>query len=223
MKSTHARPSVNEIVADLRRQAGELDLDPQGARLFIAVLRALSKGTPLTRNALVAIAEAEHIPAVKLDELNWVAEKNEDGAIVGLAGLSLNEWNHGFWVNGRRLTTWCALDTLYLTPLLKKTTKVETHDPVTNELIQLTIGPKGVLSASPENAVISIVVPSVEEKGLQSAEQIWSAFCSYSHFFTSVETARAWFAEKAIEPHFLTLREGYELGEKWFEKVGKAK
>ena len=213
--------SVDAIVAVLRAEAGELDFDPQGARLFVAVLRALSQGKPLSPEAVAALANGLGIPAEKAQELDWVAEKNEQGGIVGLAGLSLNDWNHTFWVNDRRFTTWCALDTLYLTPLLGQTTQVETRDPVTKEPIRLTIDPEGVRSHTPGSATLSIIIPQVRIKGLQSAEQIWSAFCSYSHFFTSEQTARAWFAGKEIEPLFLTIEEGFELGRKWFENIGR--
>ncbi len=221
MKTT-THPSVDDIVAALRREAGELDLDPEGARLFIAVLRALSQASALTPETLVAIATESRIPAEKLEVLDWVAEKSGQGDIVGLAGLSLNEWNHGFRVGGRRLTTWCALDPLYLTPLLQQTTQVESRDPVTQDPIRLSVAPDGVRAADPGTTVISIVIPSVKEKGLHSAEQIWNAFCSYSHFFTSEENGRAWFEGKEIDPIFLTLEEGFELGKKWFEKVGRA-
>ncbi len=221
MNTTTTHITVDEIVAALRREAGELDLDPQGARLFIAVLRRLSLGTPLNPEALAAIAEEINVPAEKLNDLEWVAEKNKESAIVGLAGLSLNEWNHVFKVNGRRLTTWCALDTLYLTPLLRQATEVETQDPHTKDPIRLSIGTDGKVDVTPKGVVLSIVVPSVEEKGLQSAEQIWNAFCSYSHFFTSEDSALAWFASKEIDPILLTPEQGFELGEKWFVKVGR--
>ena len=214
-------PSVDEIVAKLRVESGELDFDPQGAQLFIAVLRALSQGMPLLPAAVAVLAGELDIPTEKAGEVNWVAEKNDQGAIVGFAGLSLNDWNHTFWVNGHRFTTWCALDTLYLTPLLQQTTKVETRDPVTKEPIRLTVDPNGVRSYLPERAILSIVIPQVRIKGLQSAEQIWSAFCSYSHFFTSEQTARAWFAGKEIEPVLLTIEEGFDLGRKWSENIGR--
>jgi alkylmercury lyase len=133
----------------------------------------------------------------------------------------LNEWSHRYKVNGQELSTWCALDTLYLTPLLKQATEVESLDPVTQERIKISLSPEGVLEYLPKSAVLSIVIPKVDVKGLQSAEQIWTAFCNYSLFFTTVETARQWFRGKKVEPVLLSIKEGFELGRKWFEKVRK--
>lgn len=131
MNST-AIPTIDDIVAALRAGAGELDFDPPAARLFVASLRTLARGKPLTREVLASLAEQVGASEEQIDDLNWVAEKNDKGAIVGLAGLSLNDWNHTIEIGDQRLTTWCALDTLYITLLLKQTTQVETHDPVTS-------------------------------------------------------------------------------------------
>ena len=59
------------------------------------------------------------------------------------------------------------------------------------------------------------------QKGLESAEQIWSSFCSYSHYFASEDNARKWFADKDVEPEILSIEDGHELGRKWFAKVNQ--
>lgn len=222
MNTDTVKPDVDEIVAALRSDSGELDFDPQTARVFIRVLRALARGTPVSPQQVAEIAKDLDLPGSQANAtLDWLAEKNENGDIVGLAGLSLNEWSHRFKVKDQELSTWCALDTLYLTPLLKQATEVESLDPVTQERIKISLSPEGVLEYLPKSAVLSIVIPKVDLKGLQSAEQIWTAFCNYSLFFTTVETARQWFRGKKVEPVLLSIEEGFELGRKWFEKVGK--
>jgi alkylmercury lyase len=222
MKTNAITTRVDEIVAALRADTGELDFDPQMARVFIQVLRTLARGTPVSPLQVTQIAKDFDLPDGQANAtLDWLAEKNENGDIVGLAGLSLNEWSHKYKVNGQELSTWCALDTLYLTPLLKQATEVESLDPVTQERIKISLSPEGVLEYLPKSAVLSIVIPKVDVKGLQSAEQIWTAFCNYSLFFTTVETARQWFRGKKVEPVLLSIKEGFELGRKWFEKVRK--
>ena len=222
MNTDTVKPDVDEIVAALRSDSGELDFDPQTAGVFIRVLRALARGTPVSPLQVTQIAKDFDLPDGQANAtLDWMAEKNENGDIVGLAGLSLNEWSHKYKVNGQELSTWCALDTLYLTPLLKQATEVESLDPVTQERIKISLSPEGVLEYLPKSAVLSIVIPKVDVKGLQSAEQIWTAFCNYSLFFATVETARQWFKGKKVEPVLLSIGEGFELGRKWFEKVGK--
>lgn len=153
--------------------------------------------------------------------LNGVAERNDEGHIIGMAGLSQNDWTHKFKVNGRNLTTWCALDTLYLPQILKQTAIVKSPDPLTEEIVEVTIGPDSVEQYTPTSAVMSLVVPKVKEKGLESAEEIYMAFCSYSHYFTSIEAGQKWFADKHVEPVFLSIEKGHELGRKWFAQVIK--
>ena len=220
MTQTAVRPSVEEIVAALRADAGELDFNPQESRLFIQALRLLTEGQPISGEQVEQIAADVELSAEDASAaLNWIAERNDDGDIVGLAGLSLNDWSHKFKVNGRALTTWCALDTLYLPQMIKQSAEVESPDPVNKEIVRITLGPDKVERYTPDSAVISIVVPKVEKKGLESAEEIWTAFCNYSVYFTSTETAQEWFAEKHVDPIFLSIEEGHRLGGLWFDKV----
>lgn len=222
MSDTIVKPRVDEIVKALREDTGELDLNPQESRLFIQTLRLLAEGEPVSPEQVAQIAASVNLSADEADvTLSWISELNDKGHIVGLAGLSLNNWSHKFKVNGRSLATWCATDTLYLPQLLQQTAEVNSSDPVNEQIIQLRIGPDKVEQYTPPSAVISTVVPKVKEKGLKSAEEIWMAFCNYSLYFTSVETAQAWFKGKPVAPIFLSIEEGHELGRKWFEKVGK--
>ena len=219
MDRTLEKLSIDEIVEALILDAGTIDLHGAEARLFVQTLQRLTEGRPISSQDVDQLAVSVGLTRDQADSvLNWIAERNDEGDIVGLAGLSLNEWNQKFSVNGYSFTTWCALDTLYLPQVIKQSAEVEAVDPVTNENIQITLGPDGVVQA-PDDAVISIVVPKVDKKGIESAEQIWSAFCSYSHYFTSVESGQEWFQDKHIEPVFLTIEEGHELGGKWFAQI----
>ncbi len=219
MSQVAVKLSVDEVVAALLRDAGTIDLHGDEARLFVQTLRRLTEGKPLNAQDVEEIAASVGLTREQADNvLNWIAEKNDDGEIVGMAGLSQNQWNQKFRINGRDFTTWCALDTLYLPQVIGQAAEVEAPDPETGETVRFTLGPDGVDEA-PEGAVISIVVPKIAEKGIESAEQVWTAFCSYSHYFTSVENGQKWFAGKHVEPIFLSIDEGHELGGKWFAQV----
>lgn len=218
---TESRPSIDDIVEALLRDAGTIDLHGNEARLFVHAVRRLAEGQPLTSQHVMDVAADVGLSKKQADSvLNWLAERNEEGDIVGLAGLSLNQWNHSLEINGRHFSTWCALDTLYLPQIVQTDAKIQSMDPVTKEEIHLTVAPDGVVKA-PTGAVISIVIPKIDQKGLESAEQIWSAFCSYSHYFTSEESARQWFEERHVEPLFLSVDEGFELASKWFAQILK--
>jgi alkylmercury lyase len=208
--------SVQEIVERLRNDSGGLNLEPAGARLFVKTLRALAEGSPITAEHVAQIAGEAELSVEQANEvLNWLAERDDNDNIVGLAGLSLNDWSHRFEVNGRDLKTWCGLDTLYLPPLLDQVAQVESTDPVTQETVRVTVGPEGVEQVSPSSAVISIVVPKIKEKGLESAEEIWTAFCHYSLYFSSQASAEEWFQNKSLEPTFLSIKEGFQVGRDW--------
>ncbi len=219
MSQVAVRLSVDEVVEALLRDAGTIDLHGNEARLFVQTLRRLTEGKPLNAQDLEEIATSVGLTKEQADNvLSWIAEKNDDDEIVGMAGLSQNQWNQKFRINGRDFTTWCALDTLYLPQVIGQAAAVEAPDPETGEAVRFTLGPDGV-NEVPEGAVISIVVPKVKEKGIESAEQIWTAFCSYSHYFTSVENGQKWFESKHVDPIFLTIEEGHELGGKWFAQI----
>lgn len=214
--------NINEIVNRLLEDAGGLDFNPQQSRMFIQTLILLSKGHPISSEQVRQIAANFDLSGDEANSaLNWIAERNDDGNITGLGGLSLNDWAHKFKVNGINLTTWCALDTLFLPQMLKKTAEIKSPDPGTKEMIQLTVGPDSVVQYAPSSAVVSIVIPKIEKKGLESAEQIWKTFCGFSHYFTSIETGQEWFAGRDMEPIFLSLDESHQLRRLWFEDTLK--
>lgn len=216
MIDTTLKISVQEIVERLRNDSGGLNLEPAGARLFIKTLRALAEGSPITPKEVAQIADDVELSVEQANEvLDWLVERDDDANIVGLAGLSLNEWSHRFRVNGHELKTWCGLDTLYLPPLLDQIAEIESTDPVTQETVLVTVGPEGVDQVSPAGSVISIVVPKIKEKGLESAEEIWTAFCHYSLYFSSQASAEEWFQNKSVEPTFLSIEEGFQVGRDW--------
>ena len=71
--------------------------------------------------------------------IKQVGELDKEGNIVGWMGLSQKDHPHKFRINGHKLATWCAWDTLFLPALLKRTAKVESTCPSTKELVRLTM------------------------------------------------------------------------------------
>ncbi|MGH2536498.1 MAG: organomercurial lyase [Candidatus Promineifilaceae bacterium] len=226
MSEKSAGPTAADIAGALRDETGELGLSRQQTRLFIQALRLLALGRPVTREQVAQIAAGLEMPSEEAQTtLDLMSERSGQGGaaqIVGLGGLSLNNWTHKLRLGGRAFSTWCAFDTLYLPPLLGQVGEVESPDPITKEPVQLTVTPAGLGRYSPAGAVISMVVPQVSGQGLQSAEQIWSTFCNYSHYFASPATARQWFSTQAVEPVILALEEGNQLASQWAERLGRA-
>ena len=94
--------------------------------------------------------------------------------------------------------------------LAKKAAQVESVDPVTKEIIQLTVSPERVVAVEPRNAVTSFMIPRADEM----RSDVIKSFCHYLHFFTSRETAEKWVSasEKKADLVILSLVEAYRIG-----------
>ncbi len=114
-------------------------------------------------------------------------ELDDHGRIVGY-GLTLRETPHRFEVEGKRLYTWCALDTLVFPALLGRSARIESPCHGTGTTVRVTVEPTGVTNVDPETAVVSIVAPD-------KPDSIRGTFCSHVHFFASSEAAQNWLDE----------------------------
>src|SRR5215831_6553115 len=174
-----------ERLARALREAGlRQAFTPDVSRLTVSLCREIARGGPVSPQQVERIASVLDIEQQTTREvLHKLCERDGEGNVVGIAGLSQNPHPHGFTVNGVQLTTWCALDTLYLPMLLQQTAEISSPCPVTGEVIRLTITPQGVTSKHPASAAISIVIPQPRTSGLESVEEIWMTFCQHIHFF----------------------------------------
>lgn len=193
---------------------------PEVSRLTIHLWREVAKGRPLSSERVEQIASALDLSQQTAHEvLDKMCERNSDGNVVGIAGLSQNQHPHRFTVNDIQLATWCAWDSLFLPMMLQQTAEVSSPCPVTGEVIRLTITPEGVTSYQPASAVISIVIPQPTTRGLECVEEIWTTFCQHVHFFASPQAAQEWVTTRGQEITILTIEEAFELGRLTFSEV----
>jgi len=94
-----------------------LALDDGRAELFRTLLRHLAEGRAVPIDAVArtlgwpcsrVTSAIANVPSIEVDE---------HGCVVS-AGLSLRPTKHIFELDGRRLYTWCALDTLMFPAIL---------------------------------------------------------------------------------------------------------
>ncbi|WP_216215712.1 organomercurial lyase [Amycolatopsis aidingensis] len=136
----------------------------------LALLWRLAEGEPVTLLALAA-AQGQPVATVQRALAGWPdVEYDEQGRIVG-AGPILRPTRHRFEIEGRRLYTWCAMDTLVYPRLLGRPARITSACHALGTPIHLTIDDTGVTGLEPPTAVISLVTP----EDLTSAR---SAFCS---------------------------------------------
>lgn len=204
---------AEEMVRGLTRDDGVLGYKPEEVRLLLQVLRALARGRPVTGAEIDAIAaDLGWTPEAAQAFLRPLTERDAGDAIIGvLPGLSLGEHPHSFWVNGRRMSTWCAEDTLLLPALLGQTATIESTSPLSREPVRLMVAPDGVRSVNPPGAVVSIPIVDPGDTTLESVEAIWTTFCRQIHFFASRQEAARWAAGRD-DMAILTPDEGYRLG-----------
>ncbi len=201
------------------------DFGPEGSRLLIALYRRLAaEGRPVTPDEVAELAaQVDVSDEAARDLVEYTTERDDDGSVLGIVGLSLNEHPHTFRVNGRELRNWCALDPLLIVPTMTTDVELESADPGTGESVRVSVAPDGVKGYEPSGAVVSIVVPepgALPESGAtDSVETVWMMFCHQVHFFSSREAGERFFEGKQFEVYFLTIDEAFELGRITFGPV----
>lgn len=195
---------------DLRSLAQALAVSLRGSRtegqplvLLPTLLRLLARGEPVSpieiaEGAGVSEAEVHTRLAASPD-----AELDDDGNLVGM-GLTLRPTPHRFRLDGGDLYTWCALDTLMYPSLLETSAVVESPCRGTGDPVRVEVGPEGVRSVDPTDAVVSIVVP-------EECRSVRATFCDQVHFFRSAEAANDWLRARP-NAIVLSVREAFQLG-----------
>ncbi|MCH8907556.1 MAG: hypothetical protein IH840_10740 [Candidatus Heimdallarchaeota archaeon] len=207
---------LTEIVSKFKSFGMPPDLEVGESKFFLELLDLVSKGTPVSSDESAKIASSLGLSEEK--KRHWIesfTERDQQGRIVGLFGLTQNEYGHKFEIDGKQLYTYCGWDTLFLPQLLNKTAKVEVVDRQTKEIVKVEISPKGVISYSPTSALLSIVLP--KEK-IDTLLQAYNIFCSHVWFFASESNLREWFINKDYTPLKFSLDEGFQLGSAVFGK-----
>ena len=96
-----------------------------GRNLMRTAIRLLSHGRPITITELAAAAGVDAADLANAPASQDI-EYDDDRRIVGW-GLTLNPTPHTFIVDGRRLYTWCAADTLLFPAILGKPARASNH------------------------------------------------------------------------------------------------
>lgn len=214
------KPNLDEIAQALRDAGVPPSLSAAESHLLVQMWRLLADGRPVSPAQVKQLAsKLDLAPDVAVSTVTQMSERDDEGNIRGFLGLSLNDHLHRFQVNGRTLSTWCAWDSLFLPPAIKRMAHVESPCPATGKLIRVRITPDKVEHYDPETAVLSMVKPKTTEKGLQSAEQTWMTFCHFVHYFSSPEVVSAWFSGKDVDFTILSIEEGYRLGRLAFKEI----
>ena len=222
-----ARPTFEDVLAawtadyDSVEQENE-EMLAQELNLSTTLLHLLSEGKAVSA---VRLAEQSGLSPEQVQALfdHFAAqggEFDEKGNLVG-AALTLNPTPHQLTIDGRRLYAWCSLDTFFIPGLIGKTAEVASTDPVTGDMIRLTVTPEGISEYDPVTTHLSIAVPGLScridgSSGPETGPE--SEACNQMHFFSSRESAEKWLQERSGIA-VLTVEEAWQLARaNWLDR-----
>jgi alkylmercury lyase len=180
---------VDELVDALVRAFVVMTAAEQA--LVVTIYRLLAEGATAHRSG---IASASGWPADEVDSRlrSWPGVFFDgDGAVVGLWGMTVEAVSpHQLGLAGHDpVWMWCALDPLFIVPLLGDDGEVSSICPTTGEAIHVRIGAEGALAVEPASTVVSFVMPD----GPFDAD-IRQSFCHFVYFLASPTAADQWVA-----------------------------
>ena len=202
-----ATPDLYELAHLFVEAFPKLSFDDQQLALKLYHLLALGEPVSCERLAQALDRSAE---SVNQTLVQWPGVfYDESDRIVAFKGLSVKKTPHLLTVNGITVYTWCAWDTLFIPELLNATVTVSSACGETGGVIKLTVSPSGIQTAEPVDAVVSFLIPDVNEL----RENITASFCHYVYFFRSREDGEAWVSEHD-GTFLLSLEEAFTVGQK---------
>ena len=161
-----------------------------GRLLMRTAVRLLALGEPVKISDLAAAAGVDVIDLIDAPAGPDI-EFDDEHRIVGW-GLTLVPTPHKFVVDGRRLYTWCAADTLMFPAIIGRRAQIESRCPTTTDtVIRLTVDPDGgVTGLFPAAAVISL-----PDSGELDVARVRVSCCNPGRFFANAEAAKDWLAQ----------------------------
>ena len=186
-----SQASISEIVADVLACRFEDPPHPGDAQLALAVLARVARGEAVDGATLRALAEEvdPSDPAVRERRVSNLAERNPDGTITGVLGLSLEPTGYRLDLGEGERGTWCALDTLFLPPLLASAASVSSSCAVTGAPVGLHLDAAGTLLAADPDT-LHLTVPVLDPvTAPRDHASLRSTFCAHSRFAVDRDAA----------------------------------
>ena len=198
--------SLEELALSITAAMPALDVTDQ--QIALATYHLLAAGKPV---AAEAIAGVVGVPAARVDAAlnSWPGVfRDGEGRVAGFWGLAIAPLDpeYGLQIDGKTSYAWCALDTLFIPPLMGKTVTVQATDPVNGEGVSLVVDGNGVRELTPPGAVVSMVIPDGP-----FGYDVIESFCHKVLFFASEESGRSWVAQHEGTT-LLTVQQAFEVG-----------
>jgi alkylmercury lyase len=194
-RSASKNPTLDAYWAELEPHLPRLAVDEQ--RTAVVIYRELAKGRPIDELRLATIfktSPSEVRALLDRENLSAFVFRDDHGRVAGFGGLTVSEMHHRFVVDGRRLSTWCAWDSLFIPEILQRPAQVVSADPNSGAFVRLVVTPTRIEAREPASTVVSFVRP---EAGLfqASATNVMAKFCHFVFFFASQRSHSRWAAK----------------------------
>jgi alkylmercury lyase len=178
-------------------------------RVSLQLYRLLAEGQPVARVTL-----AQRL-GISEDKVNGILDRwpgvfaDSQRRIVGYWGLALPAAytsRHQLTIGGRKLSAWCAWDTLFLPQLLAQTAEIQSAGPDQGATVSLTVSPERVERVQPAGAQMSFLLP--DAAAVQ--KDVVTTFCHFVHFFASRQAGESWAAQHP-GTFLLSIEQAYAL------------
>jgi alkylmercury lyase len=188
-------PTLDRYWAQLESEL--LPFSPEEQRAAVALYQELAKGQGVDADQMaqvLGVSPSEGRALLERESIKAFTYSDQQGRVLGFGGLAVAQMQHRFEVDGRPLWTWCAWDSLFISEILGRPARVESHDPESGEVVRLLVSPDGIKSAEPKEAVVSFLLP--ERGGFRtSAANVMANFCHFVFFFASRSSGERWMAK----------------------------
>ncbi len=142
------------------------------------------------------------------------SEFDEQGRLVDLFGMTLQQTPHRLEIESKVVFSCCALWAHVIPRLIDRTVGVHSTDPVSKELVHLLISPDGIESVEPVDAMATMA--AANERDI--AADVCAAFCCQVKHFVSRENAQL-FASWSSRRSVVTVDELHELGSDFYMAI----
>ena len=193
--ATTKTPALDKYLEGLTAYLPRFSPDEQ--RAAVSLYRELAKGHAVDAAQLgraLGISSVEARELLERDSIKAFVYPDDQGRVLGFGGLAATAMHHRFEVDGRRLSTWCAWDSLFIPEILGQRARVTSPDPETGQPARLIVGHTG--SKPPSRRVPSSrsLLPDAHDFDT-SATNVMAKSCHFVFFFASRVSGEGWVAK----------------------------
>lgn len=179
----------------------------EGEVIGAAFRRLLRTGAGITVHDLALdLGQPQRATGAAVEELHGRGRVrlDEEGRLVGAAGLSVRPDRHQIKLGGRAFWTWCAYDILGIFGALRADGWARSGSLHSGDSLEVRFH-----RGRPEPT--SLVLFRPDESYMSCCANVYEDWCPNSNFFESAEVARAWATERHLPGRVLGLAEAADL------------